>query len=193
MRNSKGQFAPGNTFGKGRPNGSGKKHIKELMWGNMNRVAMALFGMTDAEFAQWFKDNQGEMTRAEKVFLKTLMKDSNTSFAHLKDFIDKYVGKTGFAPPDDDRDEGDPLDEALAILEAEELGIPVEEFMAQEEARSTDSEEKEEAPEPPPNDFMERKLTKNDRGAIEHKKKQKEKRRQKRKLGRVKRNGKRRR
>ena len=116
MRDENGRFTSGNNFGKGRPKGSGKKHIKEMTWDAMNRVVQLLFTMPDAELVQWVKDNGKDLSRAEKIFLNN--KNVN-KLEHLNSLLDRIIGKATYAQPDALNTDDD-LDAALEALEIEE-------------------------------------------------------------------------
>lgn len=176
MRDDKGRFGAGNNFGRGRPVGSGKQHVKEMTWGALERVVKLLFTMPEAELVQWIKDNQGDLSRAEKVFLET---KTTKDLKHLNHLLDRIIGKPTYAVPDGVGSD-DELAEALAILEAEESGEEFDDAQEQEEEEEkvlAASEKKKS------NSQFIKDKQKQHLNAIKHKEKMKAKRRQQRKLG----------
>lgn len=190
MRDDNGRFGAGNNFGKGRPKGSGKKHVKEMTWQALERVVKLLFTMSEPELLQWLKENKSNLSRAEKVFL---MDKHSQDLKHLNQLLDRIIGKPTFAMPDLD-DGDDELAHALAVLEAQESGEEYENESEDDYESDPDDvldQPSEEKPAQQKNEFIASKQ-KQSFGAIEHKKKLKEKRRQARKLAKDKRNGRRR-
>lgn len=118
MRDKNGRFSSGNSFGQGRPKGSGKKHVKEMTWEALNRVVQLLFTIPEGDLVKWVKENSHQLSRAEKVFLENT---NSTDLKHLNNLLDRVIGKPTFNIPEAENDEEEDLIEALQELEEEEF------------------------------------------------------------------------
>lgn len=81
----------GNTFGQGhgRPEGSGKTHVKDICWDSINTVAYAIFGMPEPEMKAWYEANKHTLSRAARIYIEA----SDKNLDVIEALLDRIVGK----------------------------------------------------------------------------------------------------
>lgn len=113
MRSDDGKFGKGNDYGRGRPVGSGKLVVKDLTWQSINRIADMIFNMPEREMRAWVKENESELTLAEKIYFNAVT-DERTQLRVVELLLDRIIGK--YFAIDSEITERNPLIERLYTL-----------------------------------------------------------------------------